>query len=65
MGYLLNGSATSGTYSTPFVNASNGNPKEISHITVYVANPVPVPAALPLLISALGGPGFLTLRRKR
>lgn len=67
--YLLDGFATSGNYATPFFNASNGKPKNISHITAYVAEistirPVPAPAALPLFISALITSGWVARRRR-
>jgi hypothetical protein len=35
VGYLFN-TATDGDYSTPFFNANNNNPKNISHWTAYV-----------------------------
>ncbi|NNF66590.1 MAG: hypothetical protein HKM98_03680 [Gammaproteobacteria bacterium] len=65
VGYLLDGVTTSGTYTTPFFNDGNMNPKDISHITLYVADAVvPVPAALPLFISALGASAWFG-RKKR
>lgn len=36
VGWLLDGSATTGTYDSPFNNPSNGNQKNISHFTAYV-----------------------------
>jgi hypothetical protein len=62
--YLLN--ATSGTYTSPFENANNGNVADISHVTIYGRNPspIPVPAAGMLLLTALGGlAAFRRVRR--
>ena len=64
VGYLLDGVSTSGTYTTPFFNPANMNPKDISHITAYVATPVPVPAALPLFLTALAATGWVARRRR-
>lgn len=79
VGYLFDiFDGTTGTYSSPFANSVNGNPKEISHVSVYVrgvgacpsgncsppVGEVPLPAGILLLISALGGLGFLARFRK-
>ncbi|HEX9858708.1 MAG TPA: VPLPA-CTERM sorting domain-containing protein [Paracoccaceae bacterium] len=71
VGYLINTSP--GVYTSPFYDIQPGGPlagtfriKDISHISLYVANPspIPLPAAGILLIGALGGLGLLRRRRK-
>jgi hypothetical protein len=71
VGYLiLEANGTSGTWTTPFANATNGVPKDVSHINVYGhrcdglcpdpgpgPSPVPLPAPFLLLGLALGGLG--------
>lgn len=58
--------STTGTFST-YVNGLENYPdlngKELSHITFYTANPVPIPAAAWLLGS--GMLGLLVVRRRR
>lgn len=64
VGYLLVSGDTAGNYMTPFSNTINGNPKNISHISAYVStSAVPIPAALPLLLTALAGLGFIGRRK--
>lgn len=70
IGYLL--SSSSGDYDSPFFDIQGGNGpnagkfkvKDISHISLYVANPstIPLPAGLPLLALGLGA---LALVRRR
>ena len=67
--YLLNGSSTDGTYFTPFENANNGTPTDISHISLYVrVNPaVPEPSTYAMFGAAfliLGFAGYRTRNRK-
>jgi hypothetical protein len=78
VGYLLDNGVLAGTWQSPFVSAlfpeANGNDtKDASHISVYyrecTANcapvePIPIPGGILLLISALGGLGFLARARK-
>jgi len=64
VGYLLPDGTTSGSYMTPF---SNGNPKEISHVSAYVRSgttSVPEPATLLLLGSGLLAGGVFRKRFK-
>ena len=53
VGYLLNAGDVTGNYATPFANANNGNPKDISHMSIYVRGSgsmtVPEPGVLILL----------------
>lgn len=68
--YLVD--TTSGNYSSPFFDIQGGNGpnagqfkvKDISHVSLYVANPsvIPLPAGLPLLALGLGA---LALVRRR
>jgi hypothetical protein len=75
VGYLLKSvDGTSGTYVTPF--SKDGKLQDISHVSAYVRGvgscpsgncsptEVPLPAGILLLISALGGLGFLARFRK-
>ena len=67
VGYLLVNGDTSGTYSTPFSNAINGNPADISHVSGYVrvkppGEVIPEPASITLVGLLLGA---LVLRRRR
>ena len=64
--YLL--SDISGDYQSPFTNPNNGNPKNISHVSLYVRDsltPIPLPAGVWLFLTALGGFGFLGWRKNR
>lgn len=64
VGYLLN--STSGGYTTPFTNPANGNPKDISHVSIYVRGNgttiVSEPAMLGLL--SLGLLSLVIARRR-
>jgi hypothetical protein len=80
VGYLLNNGVLSGSWATPFLNppfsAPGNGSKDVSHISVYYTEcppgrfcgipvgEVPLPAGILLLISALGGLGFLARFRK-
>lgn len=70
-------SASAGAYESPFYGSTGDipftdDPAQISHVSLYVSagdgpggmNPVPVPAALPLFLTALGGLGFMARRHK-
>lgn len=57
-GYLLTASTGLYNFASPFPNTPG------DHISVY-ASPIPVPAALPLLATALGGIGFMGRRRRK
>lgn len=49
------------------MNWTTGNGKQISHITIYDTEParvIPIPAALPLFLTALAGAGLLARRRR-
>lgn len=64
--YLIDGFA--GTFASAAVN-NKGKTQAISHISVYArgssgSSPVPVPAALPLMLSGVGVLGMLRLRRR-
>jgi len=66
IGYLIQDLA--GEYDTPFSKTvRNGNIafQGISHISLYVATPIPVPAAGFLLIGALGGLALLRRRQQK
>ena len=72
VGYLFtkNGTAaTSGDYDTPFFKSDKA--QNISHWTAYVrgegtpASPIPAPAALPLLLTALGAGAVAARRNSR
>lgn len=61
--YLLQVDALTGTYQSPFNNANNpANLANISHISVYGVSAVPIPAALPLFLSAIVGLGWFRRR---
>lgn len=45
--------------------ATNGNPSVLQVRTTAEPAPIPVPAALPMLLAALGGLGFMAQRRRR
>lgn len=67
--YLLDLAAgTTGTWSTAGLTNPGGNQPEISHISLYTAegdmSVVPVPAGLPLMLTALGLGGLALRRRK-
>lgn len=61
VGYLLN--SLTGSWTTPFSNARNGNPAEVSHVSLYyrTGTPIPTPALLPGLI----GMGLAAMRKKK
>jgi len=60
--YLV--SAGSGAYMTPFIIPGTTTAKAISHISLYVTA-IPLPAALPLFLVALGGLGLVARRRRK
>jgi len=68
--YLI--TTASGTWDSPIFNANNDNRKETSHISLFstTSTPdgfqpdVPVPAALPLMLTAIGVAGFMARRRR-
>ena len=65
VGFLLN--ATSGAYTSPFLNPNTGNRKNISNVALYVrggGTTVPEPGTLGLLGLAIGAMGF-TMRKKK
>ncbi len=67
VGYLLTQESISGTYLTPFANANNGNPKNISHMSIYARGPavlVSEPAILVLLFAGMFGIGFAHWRKR-
>lgn len=45
--------------------ATNGNPSVLQVRTTSLPAPVPVPAALPMLLAALGGLGWMARRRRQ
>lgn len=55
----LNSAPSSGNYKINFL--TNANKQDLIYMT---PNPVPLPAALPLMLTALGALGFVTRRRK-
>ncbi|SHF82987.1 hypothetical protein SAMN05444339_1159 [Loktanella atrilutea] len=71
-GFLLNTDGTTFTYTSPFLRTGK-SPKDVSHISFYGQgtpdgdtggpSPVPLPAGLPMLASALGLAVFLRKRR--
>jgi hypothetical protein len=64
VGYLIQD--LTGDYESPLLNSRNFNPRDISHVSLYVStpSPIPLPAAGVLLIGALGGLGLLARRRR-
>ncbi len=73
VGYLIN--ASPGEYDSPFYQVQGGSGpnagtftiKDISHVSLYVADmvPVPVPAAGFLLVGALAGFGAVARKKKK
>lgn len=62
-----------GTYSSPFTN-KKGKMQDISHISLYGSgdtgdvdgpSPVPLPAGLPMLLSAVAGMAYLRKRKQK
>ncbi len=69
VGYLLVRADTSGTYSSPFCNiatsnCTGSNIKDISFGELY-GSLIPLPAALPMFLLALGSLGFVARRRRQ
>ena len=70
---LIANDIMTGTWSTSGINnPGNGNQQGISHLSIYnslIPNnstpEIPLPAALPLFLSAMGWFGFLGWRRRR
>ena len=68
--YLIE--TATGSWTSPFFNANNNNRKDTSHISLFstTSTPdgfdpqVPVPAALPLMLTAIGVAGFMARRRR-
>lgn len=73
VGYLLKKlvDGTTGTFTSPFSNTKNQNATGISHITIYGRGDgggvgfIPVPAGLPLLLTAMGLGGFMSWRKRK
>ncbi len=60
--YLYNGLAA-GSYTFDLLAAGTGN--ALSNIRIISTNPIPLPAALPLLAGALGGLAWVGRRRRK
>lgn len=76
VGYILG--ADSGTWATPFIpdavkevfDVDMNNPKRNSHVSIYYRDSgpigaVPVPAALPLMLTVIGAGAFVARRRRK
>jgi hypothetical protein len=59
----VNGEFDGGTFGLLYV-ATNGNPSVLQVHTTAQPAPVPVPAALPMLLAAMGGLGWMARRRR-
>ncbi|MDR6267678.1 VPLPA-CTERM sorting domain-containing protein [Roseobacter sp. N2S] len=65
VGYLI--STLTGTYNSPlYKDDGTGDQRDISHVTLYVSDPspIPLPAGGVLLLTALAGLGFARRRKK-
>jgi hypothetical protein len=64
VGYLLVFGDFDGLWQSPFTNSNGTTQKQLSHMTAY-GSVIPLPAALPMFLLALGGLGFVGRRRRQ